>query len=69
MASNVPECKPLSFLMVVSEKHLALDDDLIDASGVRELGGSLEEIKTSLPERLLTRFMSQPAKTHWQAGF
>ena len=37
-------------------------------SGGRERGGSLEEIKTSLPERLLTGFMSQPAKTHWQAG-
>ena len=52
MASNVPESKPLSFPMVVSEKHSALDDELIDASGFRELGGSLEEIKTSFPERL-----------------
>ena len=55
--------------MLVSKKHLALDDELIDALGVRELGGSLEEIKTSLPEWLLTGFMSQPVKTHWQAGF
>ena len=42
VASNVPECKPLSFPMVVSEKHSALDDELIDALGVWELGGSLE---------------------------
>ena len=41
--------------------------DHITSGGRR--GGSLEEIKTSLPERLLTGFMSQPVKTHSQAGF
>ena len=51
VASTVPECKPSSLPMVVSKKHSALDDELIDASGVWELGGSLEEIKTSLPRK------------------
>ena len=62
MASNVPECKPSSLPMVVSKKHSALDDELIDASRVRELGGSQDELdgvyesarKNSLAKRFPT---------------
>ena len=61
------DCNPSSFSMAWSGKLSTIwGDELMDASGYWELGGSLIRIKVCLLVGLWTWFMSEPYKTHWQ---
>ena len=68
------DCRPISTPMDPNTKLSTHDDsELVEASKHRKLVGSLiwllnTQVDLSYSVGLLVGFMSQPRKTHWQAG-
>lgn len=68
-AFDMQECKPISTPMDPNQKLSAHDDaELTVASLYRKLVGSLIWLLDTRLDMLLAGFMSEPKKTHWQAG-